>query len=208
MISLPRVRYSPSGLLAVWGLVVGSGVFFLEGYAARPGDSSSPPVRWPEESPIRRDVHASTLLIFLHPLCPCSRASVEELGNILNQCGHRVSTYALLCSATDFTEARGRSAIEQDLGAIPNARTWRDRGGTEARRFGAGTSGQVVLYDAQGRLSYSGGITAARGHRGDNYGRAAVIDRILGKAGDHSGSPVFGCPLSEPDMLGGERRRQ
>ena len=34
---LSDFRNSPVGLLAIWGLIVGSGVFFLEGYATRPG---------------------------------------------------------------------------------------------------------------------------------------------------------------------------
>jgi hypothetical protein len=32
-------RNSAFGLLAIWGLVVGSGAFFLEGHATRPGDA-------------------------------------------------------------------------------------------------------------------------------------------------------------------------
>jgi hypothetical protein len=204
MNSLPKVRYSPSGLMAVWGLVVGSGILLLEGYAARPGDSDPPPVGWPAESPIRPDVSRSTLLIFLHPRCPCSRASVEELGYILSRCGHRVSVHALLYSPTHLPQGWGQSGIEQDLTALPDVHIWPDRAGAEARRFGVETSGHVVLYDGQGRLAYSGGITAARGHRGENDGQAAVTDRILGKGGDQPGSPVFGCPLLTPPSPSGE----
>ena len=32
-------RNSAFGLLAIWGLVAGSGAFFREGYATRPGDA-------------------------------------------------------------------------------------------------------------------------------------------------------------------------
>jgi hypothetical protein len=73
-----------------------------------------------------------------------------------------------------------------------------DGGGVEARRFRVATSGHVLLYDVRGLLIFSGGITAARGHRGDSYGRAAVHDRILNPEGTRSGSPVFGCPLAAP----------
>jgi hypothetical protein len=204
MISLPRVRYSSSGLLVIWGLVVGCGILLLEGYAARPGDTGSPPIGWPADSPIPRDADGSTLLIFLHSQCPCSRASVEELGYILSRCGRRVSSHALLLSPTHVPGGWSRSAIEQDLTALPDVHTWPDRAGAEARRFRVETSGHVVLYDAKGRLTYSGGITAARGHGGDNDGRAEVIDRILGKAGNQPGSPIFGCPLLTPPSPSGE----
>jgi hypothetical protein len=39
---MPMMQYfrnSTFGLLAIWGLVAGSVVFFLEGYATRPGDA-------------------------------------------------------------------------------------------------------------------------------------------------------------------------
>ena len=34
-------RNSAFGLFAIWGLVAGSGVFFREGYATRPGDAGN-----------------------------------------------------------------------------------------------------------------------------------------------------------------------
>jgi hypothetical protein len=40
---MPKVQYfrnSTFDLLAIWGLVVGSGVFFLECYSTRPGDAA------------------------------------------------------------------------------------------------------------------------------------------------------------------------
>ena len=60
----------------------------------------------------------------------------------------------------------------------------RDDDGAEARRFGAETSGQTLLYDARGALAFSGGITGARGHAGDNAGRASLrrADSIASQA--------------------------
>ena len=42
---MPEFRNSTFDLLAMWGLVVGSGVFFLEAYATRPGDAGDNVVR-------------------------------------------------------------------------------------------------------------------------------------------------------------------
>ena len=42
------------------------------------------------------------------------------------------------------------------------------------------TSGQVVVYDAKGALLFSGGITAARGHMGDNAGRDRITALLRG----------------------------
>jgi hypothetical protein len=59
------------------------------------------------------------------------------------------------------------------------------------------TSGQAFLYDAWGHLLFSGGITAARGHIGDNMGRRSVASLVSGKPSALTSTPVFGCPLIE-----------
>jgi hypothetical protein len=69
-----------------------------------------------------------------------------------------------------------------------------DRGEHERRRFAVATSGQVVVYDATGRLRFSGGITADR-HGGPNPGRAAVERVLRGEADTPAEAAVFGCPL-------------
>ena len=195
MVSPARTRLSSHGLMIVWGLFVGSGFLLLQMHGAHPGAASSPPTLWPEASPVEPGVGRSTLLIFLHPGCPCSGASVEELACILGETADRVTTYALLLSPAHSSEGWGRSSIATAVAALPDVHVVPDRGGTLARRFGVETSGHVVVYDALGHLAFSGGITAARGHRGNNEGHAAVIDVILGKRQSASWFPVFGCPL-------------
>jgi hypothetical protein len=73
----------------------------------------------------------------------------------------------------------------------------RDDEGEEAHRFGVRTSGQVLLYDAAGRLQYSGGTTGSRGKAGDNLGRASIIQMLNGTP-VQANRPVFGCPLFSP----------
>jgi hypothetical protein len=70
-----------------------------------------------------------------------------------------------------------------------------DEAGREAARFGATTSGHVLLYDRGGRLRFSGGITASRGHVGDNAGRAALLGLLIHGETERERTPVFGCPL-------------
>jgi hypothetical protein len=74
-----------------------------------------------------------------------------------------------------------------------------DADGSEARRFGAETSGHTLLFDPNGSLLFSGGITASRGHAGRNAGESAIIAAVNGKRTDRTGTPVFGCSLiSQP----------
>jgi hypothetical protein len=85
--------------------------------------------------------------------------------------------------------------------AIPGVPSVDDEGGVEAKRFGVATSGHVLLFDRAGRLLFSGGITPARGHEGDSLGRDALIERLAGTRtiSGPATSPVFGCPLANPE---------
>jgi hypothetical protein len=70
-----------------------------------------------------------------------------------------------------------------------------DVGGSVAGQFHANTSGEVLVYDSRGKLCFHGGITAARGHAGDNLGESAVIAIALGGKSYVERCPVFGCPF-------------
>src|SRR5438874_1239265 len=70
-----------------------------------------------------------------------------------------------------------------------------DSDGLESGRFGAETSGFVVLYDGQGKLLFRGGITAGRWHAGDNAGEDAILAALNHAASPLSEAPVFGCAL-------------
>jgi hypothetical protein len=68
-----------------------------------------------------------------------------------------------------------------------------DNNGIGARRFGSSTSGQVMLYN--GQLLFSGGITASRGHSGENDGRSVIIALPTEGQAATNERPVFGCRL-------------
>jgi hypothetical protein len=201
-----RVKYLWIALVAVWGAAVGLGTLFLEAYAARPGEAIPSPDHWPEGSAIPRDARRPTLLIFLHPQCPCSLASVGELTDIINRCGEQVATQAVVLD-TPLLESRGRSEIHQALARLPRITIRKDRGGIESRRFNVTTSGHVLLYEVDGRLVFSGGITAARGHRGDSFGRSALLSWIRGGGNVRRQSCVFGCPLVAARSKSGQESR-
>ena len=77
-----------------------------------------------------------------------------------------------------------------------------DVDGREAALFGARTSGHVVAFDPAGRRTFAGGLTPARGRRGDGPGRLALLALLSGPSATSrpaSDSPVFGCPLVEED---------
>jgi hypothetical protein len=81
--------------------------------------------------------------------------------------------------------------------AIPGVIALRDRDGAKAKSFGAETSGDVIAYGNDGRLLFHGGLTAARGHEGDSFGRQRLLAVLRGETPDRRDSPVFGCNLDE-----------
>lgn len=70
-----------------------------------------------------------------------------------------------------------------------------DVGGVETARFGAQVSGTVLLYHADGRRLYAGGVTMARGHDGHNAGIQAVADLLINSETQVTPIPVFGCKV-------------
>jgi hypothetical protein len=66
----------------------------------------------------------------------------------------------------------------------------------EARRFHAATSGETFLFDASGKLLFQGGVTASRGHEGENIGRSTLTALVLTGQAERDRSVVFGCALS------------
>ena len=182
---------------SVWGLSVVTGMNMLWRYRSTPAAAASVLERWPEASPLRRDPARPTLVMFMHPRCPCSRASVGELDKLAQRFGDRAALHVLFVKPAGTAEGWERTDSWAGAMRIPGVAVAVDRDGAEAARFGAHTSGQVLLYDAGGRLLFQGGITGGRGHAGDNLGEARVAALLSGGAVDRSTSPVFGCALGE-----------
>lgn len=137
-----------------------------------------------------------------HPKCPCSRASIGELAKLLARVDGKLDAHVVMLRPEAFPPGWEKTDLWRSAAAIPGVTVWTDAGGVEAARFGAETSGQVYLYDPGARLRYRGGITAARGHAGDNTGSEAVMRLVQAAATEnyaqHEGK-VFGCALRSID---------
>ena len=84
--------------------------------------------------------------------------------------------------------------------AIPRVSVRFDDHAKEARLLGGHVSGQTMLYDPNGHLLFTGGITVSRGHEGDNPGSDAVIQEVRGAIQNIVRTPVFGCSLENPNQ--------
>jgi hypothetical protein len=183
----------------VWVLTIGVGLGLLWAYENAPGPVVAPPSQWPADSRIQLSADRPTLLMLAHPHCPCTRASIGELARLMTQAQDRVTTYVLFLKPAGSSDDWEKTDLWQSAARIPGVKVVVDDGGVEAQRFQAVTSGQTVLYDAQGSLLFSGGITASRGHFGDNAGQSAIVSLLHTGKAERSETFAFGCPLLGAD---------
>ena len=183
----------------LWVALLASGIATLATYANTPGPvTHAAPVEWPLSSSLARLPGQPTLVMVLHPHCPCSRATVGELAVLMARTGGAKTAHVLFHRPEGVAADWHQTALWSDASAIPGVTVAIDAGGTESRRFGIATSGHTLLYDGDGRLQFSGGITAARGHSGDNAGRSALTALLQHRPPDRQVTSVFGCSLIEP----------
>lgn len=194
-----RATASIGIVVALWAAVVLVGGVILQNYANTPGQTGMEVVAWPQGSELSLDSDSATLVMFVHPRCPCSRASLNELSRLTSTCGDRLTTLIAIHQPASQTQAWVETTLQTMASEVPGAKVVMDVDGRESERFGAVTSGHVVLYGPQGNLMFSGGITASRGHEGNNAGRNAIERLVSGSSVDHDSTPVFGCPLIGPE---------
>jgi len=185
------------GGAAIWLIGIAFGLLTVSARSLAPGPSGNPQPFWPEQSALRRNPAGYTLVIALHPECPCSQATLEELDSIMAQNLASLSAEVLCAEYDSLPEPVEQSAIWRRAQRIPGVTVVKDLRGAEARHFATLTSGEARLYDCRGALLFHGGITGSRGHVGDNSGHAAVMEFVTGRATSRTptSTPVFGCSL-------------
>lgn len=188
-------------MFGAW-LVATVAALALSGYASRAGAAALAPATWPDASKLPRSRAQSTLVMIAHTRCACTRASLHELERLMARAGDGMTAFVVFVGPGDTPGARELLDVRDTARAIPNVRVFEDE--SEARLFGAATSGQVLLYDEAGVLVFRGGITPARGHEGTSAGGEAVRRFMTARsvtraeplaATSPPASDVFGCAL-------------
>jgi hypothetical protein len=181
-------------LVTIWAISIGIGMVWMTDYSTKPGKRSLAPAELPLEFREQKLREVPKLLVFLHPECPCSRATVAELEKLVYKNFGRFEVRVLFYQPEDHPEW-AQNDMWQRASQIPGAKL-ATLSETELGRFGALTSGQALLYDAENRLVFSGGITPARGHEGDSPGSELIRKYLNGEKNEYSEAPVFGCILT------------
>ena len=207
-------RVALAAFVSGWLALIGSGSWLLMRYDFTPGAAATVPNTWPATAPVQgmvsRDATRPTLLLFAHGRCPCTRASLGELGALMASCGDRMAAHVLLYrpSVGPWPD----DGLAKRAAAIPGVDVVHDVDGQQARAFGAITSGHAMLFAPDGTLLFEGGITAARGQRGDSVGHSAILALVTEPSAANAKAsaarappptPVFGCGLvADPHRQG------
>ena len=181
--------------VAFWVLFVAYGMYVLDRYANTPGRGADEQASWPGDGAVALSRDRMTLLLLAHPDCPCTRATMTELGKLAAKLDKKAVIHVLFVGISE-TDAAAKSLVESAR-AVPGIHVAFDPDGSHAKRFGAWTSGQALLFKADGTRVFAGGITPSRGHEGDNLGSEAIVERVLRDRSPASLTSVFGCSLSE-----------
>jgi hypothetical protein len=184
-----------AGAGILWFLVIVAGFLVLAREEFTPVQATASEPLFPRNSAIELASEKPTLLLFAHPHCPCTLASLHELDRLLAETQNRVAVIVIFTIPNGVPTGWEEGDLWNAAKTIPGLRIICDQGGAEAHRFDVKGSGHALLYAPSGKLLFSGGITASRGHEGDNLGRSAVVSFVLKGHALVSHTPVFGCSL-------------
>src|SRR5882757_1053287 len=136
----------------IWSAAVLAGYLWIINYGFatyQPADHFAQN-QWPRGSSLTLAVERPTLLFFLHPQCPCTRATIRELEKVLTGQGLTPRQLPKLIAVATLPLNASENWRKTDTIAsalqLPNSSIIWDVDGTESSRFGAVTSGTVMLY--------------------------------------------------------------
>ncbi|WP_457651534.1 hypothetical protein [Rhodocaloribacter sp.] len=155
-----------AGIGTIRFAVTGVGPVYPTTCANQPGAVGGIPSDRPSGSAVMPGNGTPTLVLFAHPRCPRTRASIGEPAILIARIDHPVRTHVFLRKPANEPNARAKTDLRSSAAAIPGVPSHAAPEELAARRFGAMTSGPT--------LRFFGGITGARGRRSDHAGPPAL----------------------------------
>jgi hypothetical protein len=166
---------------------------FLTEHRFRPGNASTFNQAWPQASRLHPRPDTLTVVLFAHPECPCLAATLTEMERLQTLAREPFQLFVVFEDDPAFDLSRSRHF--RRVIDWKNAIVVHDADNHEIALFGAQTSGQVLIFDKDRRLLFSGGITESRAHEGDNNNLERAIAAGRSHASKVALTPVYGCSL-------------
>jgi hypothetical protein len=171
----------------------------LQRYSMSPGAAHAPDGEIDAFFATHRQPGRPLLVMAIHPLCPCTDASIDELGDLLARSHGSCDALLLQYHPLHGTPEWPVDTSPRKLGGIA-VKVVLDPDGKIAATLGAETSGHVVFMDREGAVRFHGGLTIARGHDGRSPAQDAILEVLAGGRPTLNSAPVFGCALESKCM--------
>ena len=180
-------------MTVIWLLATIVGFAHLHAYANTPFPIRGTASSWPAHSRLTAGLDKPTVVVFLHPYCPCSKATVSALQELADHYGSSVQFDAVFVRPKGVGAGWEHSDLYATCRQDKAITTFVDDLGVEAKDFGAMASGQAYVFDAHGQIALAGGLTPARGEVWTDRQRDLIVEALQGHRGIRT--PTFGCAL-------------
>jgi len=188
-----------TALLVTAAAAILAGWFQLLRFSRTPGQQAAAPVMLAANVALPVGARQSPLLVFIHPQCSCTQATLQQLDRLLADLPETNRHFPTQLVLAVYSSA----ATGSRLPFVPAVwlhhpyRILADTNGQLARRFGAATSGEILLYSPARQLLFQGGITPERAQTGDGPGLESLRKALVSGQPTlrYQQSAVFGCPI-------------
>ncbi|MFG0298057.1 MAG: hypothetical protein ACF8K1_00430 [Phycisphaerales bacterium JB047] len=194
-------------LLGVWGVACGVVLFNLMSYANVAGAQGALPTGWTPMAQLEPPHDRPMLLVFAHPKCPCTRATMTAIERLQREVPDVFATRVVFYEPTDADPSWRETDLWSRADELIDAKAIPDPGGALTSDAGAVVSGCVALFDRDGALRFWGGVTPSRGHEGESVGLSAIRSVLRGQEPMQTRAPVYGCEIVGACVLSLERCR-
>ncbi len=186
-------------VVASWAALCATGMWQLSEHASTTGAHGRVMTRMTSDvaTALHWSFDQNLLVLAAHPQCPCLAASLDALKTVLAE-QPTIAARILIFEPSQKPPQWDQEARDRLSKAWPDGTIITDHGGELATKLGATTSGHISLFQANGGLSFAGGITGSRGHRGDNQYLRALQQAMWSPTNEPARTPVHGCPLQSP----------
>ncbi len=188
-----------AGIVWVTSLAYGFLLLLLHDFDARKAE----PMKPIDLALVSQVVHRSDavhLIVAVHPKCPCTQNTLNELERLLAHATEEYYVTALAFVPTEHSspEDQRQWLVSTNIDSIQRLQHFEivnDLGGEIAADLEMEISGTIAVLGKDGDTIFRGGITGSRSCVADNVGSQTLARILAGKTVSQTVTPVFGCSI-------------
>lgn len=132
-------------------------------------------------------------LLFLHPECPCSDASIYEITQMQKLNSEMNFKIIISYPKNTYNKWVSSNRAKRQLLKNKSIELIDDKNNVLSDAFGASTSGVTLIFKEENNLVFAGGITPSRGHLGRTIAHEIIKEASLFS---FTKNEVYGCSIN------------